>query len=247
MYASIDEHKSQQALQNQTGERPLATSAFSGAARLRELEHLADTARKVRDQAAAELTRGSGTTHHLARERIAAAERMLRNTQQEIAELHAALAQPVTGTGTPQTTITPHDFELAVLLGHNRGRFNQVGGAHAPLELKQDAGLGRSQAAIATASARHNQNPRESTSGRNGKRTWTFSLLLVLGLGLGAFGTYAMFNQNVMVDATQVVRDGTTQLMIRLRALLPTTDAGGHSTAKAAFSKAENSSQRQPI
>lgn len=192
MHASIDELKSRQASPTPSGapngERPLAQSAFSGEARLRELEHLADTARKVRDQAAAELTRGSGTTHHVARERIAAAERMLRKSQQEIAELRAQRAQPVTGTGAPQPSITAQDFELAVLLGHNKGRFNQVGGVHAPLELQQDV-----TAAISKASIRHTQaHHRASKSGAGGKRNWTFGALLALGLGLGAFGTYAI-------------------------------------------------------
>ncbi len=247
MCASIYEHKPRQSPQTQGGERPLATSVFSGEARLRELEHLADTARKVRDQAPAELTRGSGAAHHIARERIAAAERMLRKAQQEMVELRAQLAQPVTGTGAPETTITSQDFELAVLLGHNKGRFNQVGGAHAPLELEQDIAHGRQVVGTSKAGARHPQTNATSKSSMAGKRTWTFSLLLVVGLGLGAFGTYAMLNHSVMTDATQLVRDGTVQLIIRLRTLLPTTDASGHTTAKAAFSAAENPRRRHPI
>ncbi|MBI5040789.1 MAG: hypothetical protein HZB57_06225 [Gammaproteobacteria bacterium] len=214
---------------------------------MRELEHLADTARKVRDQAAAELTRGSGAAHHIARERIAAAERMLRKAQQEMAELRAQLAQPVTGIDAAETTITSQDFELAVLLGHNKGRFNQVGGAHAPLELQQDTAHGRQGVGTSKEGARHPQTYATTKSSMSGKRTWTFGLLLVVGLGLGAFGTYAMLNHSVMTDATQLVRDGTVQLIIRLRALLPTTDASGHTTAKAAFSAADNPHRRQPI
>lgn len=241
MHANIDEHKSRQVQsQNQSGERPLAPSAFSGAARLRELEHLADTARKVRDQAAAELTRGSGATHHVARERVAVAERTLRKAQQEIAELRARLNP--SGTGAAQIAITAQDFELAVLLGHNKGRFNQVGDAHAPLELQQEVMFGRQAMAAANAPSRD-----VSKSGGAGKRAWAFSLLLVAGLGLGAFGTYAMFGRGAMADATQVVRDGTTQLIIRLRALLPSTDAGDHSTAKAVFGAAGQSTYRHPI
>lgn len=245
MHASIDELKSRRASSTPgeatNGERPLAESAFSGEARLRELEHLADTARKVRDQAAAELTRSSGATHHVARERIAAAERMLRKIQRETAELYARM--PVAGTAPFHTTIAPRDFELAVLLGHNKGRFNQVGETHAPLELQQEAG----RQGLATAHARRAQTHGTSKTGHDGKRAWTFGLLLIAGLGLGAFGTYAILDHNVMADATRVVRDGTTQLIIRLRALLPTTDAGGHSTAKAAFSAAEKSTHRHPI
>ncbi|MBI5463293.1 MAG: hypothetical protein HY941_14010 [Gammaproteobacteria bacterium] len=226
----------------------MAPSVFSGEARLRELEHLADTARKVRDQAAAELTRGSGATHHIARERIAAAERMLRKAQQEIAELRAQLAQPVTGTGATERTIAPQDFELAILLGHNKGRFNQVGGAHAPLELQQDVTQERRNVAATKAGTHtHTHATPKSGAGMADKRSWAFGLLLVVGLGLGAFGTYAMLNHNAMYDATQFVRDGTTQLIIRLRALLPTIDASGHTTAKAAFSKAENTLHRHPI
>lgn len=247
MCASITEHKSRQSPQIQSREPPLATSAFKGEARLRELEHLADTAHKVRDQAAAELTRGSGATHHIARERIAAAEQMLRKAQSEIVELRAQLAHATPGA--PEATITRQDFELAVLLGHNKGRFNQVGGAHAPLELAQDSAHGRPRTTTTKTGTRHSQAyaATAKSSSMGGKRAWTFGVLLVVGLGLGAFGTYAMLNQGVMAGATQVVRDGTVQLIIRLRALLPTTDASGHTTAKAAFSKVEHALPRQPI
>ena len=238
MSASIFDRKLPQAHPVQGGDRTLAQSVFKGEARLRELEHLADTARKVRDQAAAELTRGSGATHHIARERIGIAERMLHKTQQEIAELRTQLAIPGNNGAFAPTSIPAKDIELAILLGHNRGRFNHVGGDHAPLELQQEFSTAGQRIAAATSSPTHRYNPADpaSNTGAN-KASRTFGLLLILGLGIGALGTFAMVNHTFMNEAAQVVREGTEQLFIRIRTLLPTSDANEHTTNKAAFSR----------
>lgn len=204
------------------GDRPLAESVFSGESRLRELEHLAETARKVRDQAAAELTR-SGSTHHIARDRIAAAERMLRKTQQEMAELRAQLGPSGRPAPPPAQTDAPQDFELAVLLGHSKARFNRDGASQASLQLQQEhaprAGkttAPRGKSAPRRASTRATQHSAGSI-GRN----LVFSILVTFGVGLGAVGTYAVAKTDSLTEATQLVREQGQQLMTRLRALIP--------------------------
>jgi hypothetical protein len=217
----------------------LAQSVFKGEARLRELEHLADTARKVRDQAAAELTRGSGATHHIARDRIGAAERMLRKSQLEIAELRAQLAIPGDMSAATTSAIAPQDLELAIMLGHNKGRFNQVGGEHAPLELQQDTRLGRHRVTVTAQTRQHSQANLATDSARD-KRHRAISLVLLIGLMIGALGTAAMLNLKFVDEAAQIVREGTEQLFMHIYTLLPTSDASSHATRKTAFSKPDN-------
>lgn len=191
MNASMNEHP--YAAQPQRDERPLAQSVFSGEARLRELEHLADTARKIRDQAAAELTRGSGAAHHIARERISIAERMLRKTQLEIAELRDQLNTPSGIRNTTPASTTAKDNELAILLGHSTGRFNQVGGAHAPLSLQQEDGHNRQYSA---ASHPHHSSGTASHKTSTPVSSAVIGTLVIFGLGVGALalGILAMLN-----------------------------------------------------
>lgn len=205
------------------GDGPLAQSAFSGEARLRELEHLAETARKVRDQAAAELTR-NGSTHHIARDRIAAAERMLRKTQQEIAELRAQLG-PTPRPAAPAAQVAPQDFELAVLLGHSKARFNRGDTAQSGLQLQQDSGprvtkTPTPRAKTKSAPKRMHAHAPQATTGSWG-RTLVFSALIAFSVGLGAIGTYAIAKTGSLTEASQFVREQGQQLFVRLRALLP--------------------------
>lgn len=205
------------------GDGPLAQSAFSGEARLRELEHLAETARKVRDQAAAELTRHS-STHHIARDRIAAAERMLRKTQQEIAELRAQLG-PTLRPAAPPAQVAPQDFELAVLLGHSKARFNRGDTAQTDLQLQQYAGAPAAKnptprAKTKVAPKRAPARAPQATTGSWG-RTLALSLLIAFSVGLGAIGTYAVAKTGSLTEASQFVREQGQQLFVRLRALLP--------------------------
>ncbi len=206
--------KSQQPLQPRSGaiDRPLATSAFKGQARLRELEHLAETARKVRDQAASELTRG-GATHHIARDRIGAAERMLQKTQQEIAELRAHLGP----TPDPAAAPKPKDFELAMMLGHNKATFNRDEAGQLAYEIQQDA---PARSAKKTTSGKPAARAGKHT--RSAWRTLTFAMLISIGAGLGAIGTYALATTGSLTEASQVVHDGAFQLVNKLRALMPT-------------------------
>ena len=246
MSASIYDHKPQPSTPVQSDNRPLAQSVFKGQARLRELEHLADTARKVRDQAAAELTRGSGATHHIARDRIGAAERMLRKSQKEITELRAQLAipgNPVNTGAAMASTIAPQDIELAIMLGHNKGRFNQVGGEHAPLELQQEARLGGSRITATTQTRRDGQDS-GTTRDRSHKAV---SLVLLIGLAIGALGTAAMLNHKFVDKAAQIVREGTEQLFMRIYTLLPTSDASSHAIRKTALDRPDNGPHRDSI
>ena len=243
MSASIYDHKPLPSTPVQGDAGPLAQSVFKGQARLRELEHLADTARKVRDQAAAELTRGSGATHHIARDRIGVAERMLRKSQQEITELRAQLAAPGNLGAATNSTVAPQDIELAIMLGHNKGRFNQVGGEHAPLELQQEARLGEPRV---TATSQTRRDGQASDTARD-KSHKAVSLVLLIGLVIGALGTVAMLNHKFVDEAAQIVREGTEQLFMRIYTLLPTSDASSHTTRKTAFGRPDNGPHRDPI
>jgi len=206
------------------GGQRLAPSAFSGETRLRELEHLAETARRVRDQAAAELAR-QGSAHHIARDRIAAAERMLQKAEKEIAELKAELetAPPPAPASEPAASV--QDFELAVLLGHSKARFGGAGQATSTLQLEQ----GKPASPRVRAAARtDNRAPAGPTTARRGAAPATRShslvlgLLAILGVALISFGTY-------MLSST----DATSQVARQSMATLISGLAGGHSADNA--------------
>ena len=219
MHAKNQQPTSRPTTRETIGDKPLAQSALSGEARLRELEHLAETARKVRDQAASELTRNSGSTHHVARERMAAAERMLRKTQQEIAQLHDQL-------GTAKSAKVPsaepsNDFELAVMLGHSRARFNLDGASPYTLEERP----------VTRASREAKAGPRKPGARMPSLwRTLTFGLLIAAGIGVAAPAFYGFISTGTMDGATQAVRDGTTQVVNRLRDWLTLPSDTGHAT-----------------
>lgn len=194
-------------------ERPLATSAFKGQTRLRELEHLAETARKVRDQAASELTRG-GSTHHIARDRIGAAERMLKKTQREIAELRAQLGSVADPAAAQEK---PKDFELAMMLGHSKATFNRDEAGQTAYEIQQGSPI---RSAKKTASGKPAIRAGKQTT--SVWRTLTFAVLISLGAGLGATGTYVVTTTSSLNEASQVMRDGALQLVDKLRNLIPT-------------------------
>ena len=215
MHAKNDRPKIEHVSSQAAGDKPLAQSALSGEARLRELEHLAETARKVRDQAAAELTRNSGSTHHVARERMAAAERMLRKAQQEIAQLGEQL-------GTPQPSATPaKDFELAVMLGHSRARFNVEGASQYSLE---DRPVSRPRRDAKTMPSKH--------SGRASSlwRTLTLGLLIAAGIGVSVPAFYGFIATGTVEGAAQAVHEGTAHVMNRLRDLVTLPSDTGRAT-----------------
>lgn len=213
--------QSQPPLQPQSGgtERPLATSAFKGQARLRELEHLAETARKVRDQAASELTRG-GSTHHIARDRISAAERMLTKTQKEIAELRAQLGQSANPRTIAQSP-KPKDFELAMMLGHSKASFNRDEAGQTAYEIQQDGPARYSHKTAGTGTARKTVHSRITKATGSAWRNLSFAVLLSIGAGLGAAGTYLLATTGSLSEASQVLRTETLQLVDRVRTLIP--------------------------
>lgn len=212
--------QSKPTLQPQSGgaERPLATSAFNGQARLRELEHLAETARKVRDQAASELTRG-GSTHHIARDRISAAERMLAKTQKEIAELRAQLGPSVNPTSVQSPK--PKDFELAMMLGHSKASFNRDEAGQIAYEIQQDGPTRNAQKPAGKNAPRKTQHNHTNKASRSPWRSLSFAVLLSIGTGLGAAGTYLLSTTASLSEASQVLRTETLQLVNRVRALIP--------------------------
>lgn len=183
-------------------DQPLAPSASSGAARLRELEHLAETARRVRAQAAAELAR-PGSTHHIARDRIAAAERMLHKAKKEIAELRAALgtAHPsLPQPPMPRPASAAQDFELAVLLGHHGTTRRSQGGQNASgLQLERGKPAPRRpQTAAGTTTKTTGTVPSRAAASRHaaapvsrGHRL-ALGLLVVFGVGLAGFGLHML-------------------------------------------------------
>ena len=216
MHAKNDQSKIEHVSSQAAGDKPLAQSALSGEARLRELEHLAETARKVRDQAAAELTRNSGSTHHVARERMAAAERMLRKTQQEIADLCEQL-------GTPGPSATPaKDFELAVMLGHSRARFNLDGASQYSLEDRPVVRASRDAKAAP---------PKRGMRAPSLWRTLTFGLLIAAGIGISIPAFYGFVATGTMEGAAQAVQEGTAHVMNRLRDLVTLPSDTGRATA----------------
>lgn len=203
-------------------ERPLAQSALSGEARLRELEHLAETARKVRDQAASELTRNSGATHHIARDRMAAAERMLRKAQQEIAELRGR--QNVADAATTPAA-QRKDFELAVMLGHSKARFNLDNPSQLTLQEQEFSHRNRDDGRT---------QGKRAARGTSSWRSLMFGLLAITGIGIGTLAAYGFLSTGTVDGATQAVRDGTSQMVDRLRSLLAisaVTDTSARSAA----------------
>lgn len=219
MHAKPYQHMQTPTSHDPTTERPLAQSALSGQARLIELEHLAETARKVRDQAASELTRNNGATHHVARERMAAAERMLRKTQQEIAELRSRQNMPGAAAAPADQR---KDFELAVLLGHSKARFN----LDAPPQLTlQEQQFSRRE--------RDETRAQSWRSARNtsGWRSLALATLVSIGIGLGALAVSGFLSTGTVDGAAQAVRDGTTQFIDRVRGLLAISAADHDSLA----------------
>lgn len=208
MHAKIDPLNVMIATGEPAGDPPLAPSALSGEARLRELEHLAETARKVRDQAAAELTRNSGSTHHVARERMAAAERMLRKTQREITQLREHLIAATGSVG--DSAAQAKDFELAVMLGHSRARFSLD---RAPQYSLQEQPV-----------VRRNRDAKPAANKPNGRpslrSTLTFGLLIAAGIGVGVPAFHGYVDTGTFDGAAQAVRSETSQIVNRLRDLL---------------------------
>ncbi|WJW76094.1 hypothetical protein QVG61_03095 [Thiohalobacter sp. IOR34] len=176
---------------------PLAEGTARGEARLRELEHLLETARQVREQAAQEIQLSS-STHQAAQQRIAAAERMERKAAQELERLRLELTRrelrerrcwspgdplPPPPAGRPQGTAT--DFEIALLTGSPRPR---IGTGRADFELAS-ADPAPSTAAADQRSAPNRPKPAAPRHSGRG-RSLLIALIVATGAGLGAATTY---------------------------------------------------------
>ena len=94
----------------------LAETPFSGNARLRELQQLANTARRVREDAERELA-DSRTSRAIAEQRISTCERTIRKAEEEMAEIRADLYHREHLGDDASDFKSSEDFELAVLLG----------------------------------------------------------------------------------------------------------------------------------
>lgn len=143
--------------------RPLADTGSSGIERLRELEKLLSTARRVRKLAEAEISQGKNLEQ--ARHRFDAANRMQRKVERELLRLRSELASQhpeVNQVWTPGDPVgrkpsaarrpagaeaenpsrpqpAPGDFELSVMLGKNRARWNQPGTTAFDLQQEQSS------------------------------------------------------------------------------------------------------------
>ena len=233
------------------GDHPLAQSAFNGENRLRELEHLAETARKVRDQAAADLTR-NGNTHHIARDRLAAAERMLQKTKKEMQELRAQLGLDKPKPKPKPTPQSAEDFELAMLLGNSNKRLKRDELGPDTFTIEADEGPRSSQYQGSQSYTHEGPASRQQTqrspsrrgsrqhpaqrSGRRYERPSSLlrilgvSLFVLLGVGLGAAGTYLMVTSESVPDAAQKVSDGAVKVTTQIKSMLPQDTAAATAT-----------------
>lgn len=127
--------------------RSLADTGSSGIDRLRELEKLLNTARRVRKLAEGEIAQGKNLER--AQQRFDAANRMQRKVERELLRLRSELANEypevnqVWSPGDPvgrkpashpprppadePVAPQPGDFELSVMLGKDKARWNQPG------------------------------------------------------------------------------------------------------------------------
>ncbi|WP_297528455.1 hypothetical protein [Thiohalobacter sp.] len=192
----------------------IAPSAATGADRVRELEHLLETARKVRDQADAELT-STRFMNEAARKRIEAARRMEQKVEAELRRLRLETARRegrnVWAPGDPLPTETPAsdtDFEVALLTGSPRPRLRRDP-SESDLRLAEDAPRpapppqaaapqGRSRS-----STRHDrQRPAAAAPARrrgSTLRSLAIAVIVALGIGVGAAATLVLL-QPQLVD-----------------------------------------------
>lgn len=231
---------------DQRANKPLAKSVFDGENRLRELEHLAETARKVRDQAAADLTR-NGSAHHIARDRLASAERMLQKTRQEMAELRRQLGlQAAPAKAATKQSNKAQDFELAMLLGHSKARFSLDDVGPDSFQIEPENGAQAQPSSKTRPTARQTAQARSVTRRRRANpsalRLLGVGLFALIGTGLGAVGTYLFVSSDSVPDAAHNVTEGAQQMATRLKALLPKPDSNTDSKPVASLS-----TQTQPV
>lgn len=214
--------------------RPLAETGTSGIDRLRELEKLLDTARKVRKLADSEIAQGKNLER--AQQRFDAANRMQRKVERELLKLRSELANehpevnqvwspgdPVGRKSTsrkpkvnaePPSAPQPGDFELSVMLGKDKARWNQPGTTQFDLDGVQSENLPsaarkptpKAKPAPSRAASRPTASPKPGTtsgrrktasSRREGRgKAWLLGILIAAGVATGAGLTIVFSDQS---------------------------------------------------
>lgn len=197
--------------------KKLAETPFSGKARLRELEQLAKTARRVREDAERELA-DSRTSRAIAEQRIATCERTIRRAEEEMAEIRADLYQGEHLDGDESDFKSSEDFELAVLLGKTARREELSEREIADLELsplpksEQRRQPQQSRPAPFRSVPRRGQNPNSGPTRRIG-----FMLLVTAGALLGASITYTALKSPAIQKNVAAIASDPGQLIEEVR------------------------------
>lgn len=192
----------------------LAETPFSGKARLRELEQLAKTARRVREDAERELA-NSSTSRAIAEQRISTCDRTIRKAEEEMAELRAELYHREQLDGEDSDFSSAEDFELAVLLGKST-REEPV-----PEEKSDDLALSpipKQERRPAPEKRQHvpfRSVPRDSHSPKRDTRTRRtgFMLLVTVGAIIGASITYTLLQSPSIQDNVAAIATDPGQLL----------------------------------
>lgn len=191
----------------------IAPSAATGADRVRELEHLLETARKVRDQADAELA-STSAMNEAARKRIEAARRMEQKVEAELRRMRLETARregrKVWAPGDPLPTETPArstDFEVALLTGSPRPRLRRDP-SESDLRLAEDEPRPAPPPRAATPrgkSGRRTPHDRRRAAAaaparRRGSalRSLAIAVIVTLGVGLGAAATVMLLQPQLL-------------------------------------------------
>ena len=187
----------------------IAPSAATGADRVRELEHLLETARKVRDQADAELA-STSAMNEAARKRIEAARRMEQKVEAELRRMRLETARregrKVWAPGDPLPSETPaarSDFEVTLLTGTPRVRLRRDP-SESDLRLAEDEPRRAPprRAARTRAQARPgSRQPRPAARAPRGGgalRSLAIGIIVTLGVGLGAAVTLVLLQPQLL-------------------------------------------------
>jgi len=190
----------------------IAPSAATGADRVRELEHLLETARKVRDQADAELA-STSAMNEAARKRIEAARRMEQKVEAELRRMRLETARregrKVWAPGDPLPTEAPArdtDFEVALLTGSPRPRLRRDP-SESDLRIAEDEPRPTPPRAAAPQGqpgkrTRHDRRrPAAAAPARrrgSALRSLAIAVIVTLGVGLGAAATVVLLQPQLL-------------------------------------------------
>lgn len=196
----------------------LAETPFTGEARLHELEQLAKTARRVREDAERELA-DSRTSRAIAEQRISTCERTIRKAEEEMAEIRADLYHRQHLDREASDFQSAEDFELAVLLGkatrHEKASEQDI----ADLELsplpkpEKRRPPTHAKPAPFRSVPRANHKPKHGNSRRIG-----FPLLVTAGVVIGASATYTALKSPTIQENVAAIATDSGRLMEEVRA-----------------------------